>query len=68
MQRVFDLANWITCGDALSEEDKKEYEWNQMSESWVGYKPPKGWSEVGYFRWMTLSVARERRLRQHRSI
>jgi hypothetical protein len=46
MQRVFDIANWIMLGDALSEADKKEYEWDRENGDWMGYKPPKGWGEV----------------------
>lgn len=46
MQRVFDLANWIVNGDAMSDEDKKEYEWDRENGDWMGYKPPRGWGEV----------------------
>jgi hypothetical protein len=46
MQRMYDLANWTLNGDALSEEDKKKYEWDFDNGNWAGYKPPIGWSEV----------------------
>lgn len=46
MQRVFDLANWICNGDAMTEEDKKEYAWDRENGDWMGYKSPKGWGEV----------------------
>ncbi|RSH95511.1 hypothetical protein EHS25_000603 [Saitozyma podzolica] len=47
MQRMYDLANWTLNGDALSEEDKKKYEWDFDNGNWAGYKPPIGWSERG---------------------
>jgi hypothetical protein len=43
MQRMYDLANWTLNGDALSEEDKKKYEWDFDNGNWAGYKPPIGW-------------------------
>lgn len=46
MQRVFDLANWICNGDAMTEADKEEYKWDRENGDWMGYKPPRGWGEV----------------------
>lgn len=46
MQRIFDLANWTLNGDGLSEQDKKDYEWDFENGNWTGYKPPRGWNEV----------------------
>jgi hypothetical protein len=51
MQRMYDLANWTLNGDALSEEDRKKYEWDFENGNWAGYKPPVGWSEVSGVAW-----------------
>ena len=46
IQRVFDIANWMMLGDAMTDEDKEEYKWDRENGDWMGYKSPKGWGEV----------------------
>lgn len=46
MQRIFDIANWIMLGDAMTEQDKIDYAWDRENGDWMGYKSPKGWGEV----------------------
>lgn len=69
MQRVFDIANWLMLGDAMTEQDKVDFAWDRENGDWMGYKSPKGWGEVGGALHLSLTyVERKRRIRQYRGI